>query len=130
MQPVIHPAFIAVTRQPDLVLAHADAYIDLASAELDEWGTNWKSRTGLRAAAALLVYLGLTLAGAAMLALAVVPVTSMPMPWLLWLTPAVPLLCAAALAWRVQRMPAHPPFLALRQQLAQDLATLRILARE
>jgi uncharacterized membrane protein YqjE len=121
---------MAVARQPGLVAEHAGAYAQLASAELDEWGAQWKSRASLGTAAALLAYLALALAGAAGLALAVVPVQAMPMPWLLAVIPAVPLLLAGAMAWRVRRMKQTSPFAALRQQVAQDLATLRILDDE
>ena len=48
---------MALARQPGLVLEHADAYVDLASAELDEWGAQWKHRAGLNSAAALLAVL-------------------------------------------------------------------------
>jgi uncharacterized membrane protein YqjE len=112
---------MALARQPGLVLEHADAYVDLASAELD---------AGLNSAAALLAVLALGLAGAAGLAVAVVPLGAMPMPWLLAVIPAVPLLLAALLAWRARRLEKSPPFAALRQQMAQDLATLRILDEE
>jgi uncharacterized membrane protein YqjE len=121
---------MAAARQPGLVLEHAGAYAELASAELDEWGDQWKSRASLGTAAALLAYLALALAGAAGLALAVVPVAAMPMPWLLAVIPAAPLLLAAVFAWRVRRMKKTPPFAALRDQVAQDLATLRILDAE
>jgi uncharacterized membrane protein YqjE len=121
---------MAVARQPGLVAEHAGAYAQLASAELDEWGEQWKSRASLGTAAALLAYLALALAGAAGLALAVVPVQAMPMPWLLAVIPAVPMLLAGALAWRIRCMEQAPAFAALRQQLAQDLATLRILDDE
>ena len=50
--------------------------------------------------------------------------------WLLVVIPAVPLLLAALLAWRAHRLEKSPPFAALRQQMAQDLATLRILDEE
>lgn len=121
---------MALARQPGLVLEHADAYVDLASAELDEWGTQWKGRAGLFAAAALMAVLALGLAGVAGLAAAVVPLAAMPAPWLLVLIPAVPLLLAVLLAWRAHRLEKSPPFAALRQQMAQDLATLRILDEE
>lgn len=127
---MIHPAFIALARQPGLVLAHVDAYADLAAAELDEWSTRWKRRARLKLAAAVFAGLAIALAGAAALLLAAVPVSAMPMPWLLAVVPAVPLLTAAALAWRAQALPDAPPFPELRQQLAQDLATLRILESE
>lgn len=121
---------MALARQPGLVLAHADAYVDLASAELDEWGAQWKHRAGLTTAATLLAVLALGLAGVAGIAMAVVPLEAMPMPWLLVAIPALPLLLAALLAWRAHRLEKSPPFAALRQQMAQDLATLRILDEE
>lgn len=121
---------MALARQPGLVLEHADAYVDLASAELDEWGTQWKHRAGLNSAGALLAVLALGLAGVAGIAVAVVPLAAMPMPSLLVVIPAVPLLLAALLAWRAHRLEHSPPFAALRQQMAQDLATLRILDEE
>lgn len=121
---------MALARQPGLVLEHADAYVDLASAELDEWGAQWKGRAGLFAAAALMAVLALGLAGVAGLAAAVVPLAAMPAPWLLVVIPAVPLLLAVLLAWRAHRLEKSPPFAALRQQMAQDLATLRILDEE
>lgn len=127
---MIHPAFIAAARHPGLMLDHASAYADLASAELDEWRLQWQRRASLGAAAALLAYLSLALLGGAGLALAVVPLASMPLPWLLIAVPAVPLLLAMVLAWRVRRLAPPPPFAELRQQLAQDMATLRILESE
>lgn len=127
---MIHPAFIALARQPGLVIDHADAYLDLASAELDEWSGQWKRRAGLGVTAAVLAGIGLLLGGVALLALAVVPVSDMPLPWLLLVVPLVPLLAAAALAAYRHRLVQQPAFAELRQQLAQDLATLRILENE
>lgn len=121
---------MALARQPGLVLEHASAYLDLASAEMDEWGGQWKQRAALATAAAVLALLGLALAGVAGLLLAVVPLSSMPLPWLLVVIPLVPLLLAAGCAWRVRRLEKAAPFAALREQMAQDLATLRILDEE
>ncbi len=127
---MIHPAFLAIAQQPGLVLDHAGGYAELASAEFDEWSQQVKRRATLSAASALLLVLGLVLGGVALLALAVVPLADMPHPWLLALVPAVPLLAAAALAGCVARSQKLTPFSDLRQQLAQDLATLRILEQE
>lgn len=121
---------MALARQPGLVLKHADAYVDLASAELDEWGAQWKHRATLTVAVVVLAVLGLGLAGVAGIAVAVVPLAAMPMPWLLVVIPAVPLMLAALLAWMTHRLERSAPFATLRQQMAQDLATLRILDEE
>lgn len=127
---MIHPAFIAIAKQPGLLLEHANAYADLASAELDEWGLRCKRRALFTTAAAVFVAMGLLLGGMALLLLAVIPQEGMPMPWLLWVVPGLPLLIGAGLAVTATRLDRAPPFVELRQQVAQDLATLRILEEE
>lgn len=124
---MIHPVFISIAKQPGLFLEHVDAYAELASAEADEWGQRWKQRAVLSAAAAVAFALGLALAGAAGLIVAAIPLQAMPMPWLLLAIPATPLLVGCALVWRVRSLARPVAFEALRQQVAQDLATLKIL---
>jgi hypothetical protein len=127
---VIHPLFITMARQPGLFLEHADAYADLAMAEVACWRSRLQQRAALTAAAVLLALLGLGLAGVAGLLAAALPLHSMPMPWLLWALPLAPLLLAAVLAWRVRRLDPGTGFTILREQMAQDLATLKILDEE
>ena len=127
---MIHPAFIALARQPGLFLEHAGAYVDLASTELDECSLRWKRRAALGAAGVGLVALGLVLAGGAGLVLAAVPLNTMPMPWLLALVPSVPLVLGAGLACIARRRDRAQAFAALRQQVALDLATLRLLGEQ
>ena len=74
--------------------------------------------------------LGLGLAGAAGLLAAALPLADMPQPWLLVAIPLVPLLASAALAWRLRQHPSRAAFAALRLQVAQDIATLKILDEE
>lgn len=127
---MIHPAFIAIAQQPSLVLDHAGGYADLASAEFDEWSAHTRRRAACGIASALLLLLGLVLGGVALLAIAVVPLASMPHPWLLAAVPLLPLLISAVLAWQLRRSQGLTPFATLREQVAQDLATLRILEAE
>ena len=54
----------------------------------------------------------------------------MPMPWVLWALPMAPLLLAAILGWRMRQLDEGATFTTLREQLAQDLATLKILDEE
>jgi len=127
---VIHPLFIAMAKQPGLFLEHADAYADLAIAELACWRNRLQRRATFIAAAVLFAILGLGLAGVAVLLAAAVPLGTMPMPWVLW---ALPLSCfalAAFLAWRVRQLDDDSAFSTLREQIAQDLATLKILDAE
>lgn len=127
---MIHPAFITLAKRPTLLLEHADAYTDLASAELDEWGTRWKRRAMAGVAAAVLTAIGLLLAGTAGLLVAALPLQDMPMPWLLWAIPGAPLVVGLCLGCIVLTAERPAPFASLRQQVSQDLATLKLLDDE
>lgn len=127
---MIHPAFIALAKRPALLLEHADAYTDLASAELDEWGARWKRHAMASVAAAVLTAMGLFLAGTAGLLAAAIPLHEMPVTWLLWAIPGVPLVVGLGLGWFVLTADQPAPFSSLRQQVSQDLATLKLLDDE
>jgi uncharacterized membrane protein YqjE len=127
---VIHPLFITMAKEPGLFLEHADAYADLAVAELACWRSRLQQRAMLAAVAALFALLGLGLAGVAGLIAAAIPWQAMPMPWVLWALPLALLLLAAFLGWRVRQLGDDAAFTTLREQVAQDLATLKILDDE
>lgn len=127
---MIHPLFIAMAKEPSLFLEHADAYADLAVAELACWKSRLKQRATLTLVAALLCVLGLGLAGVACLLAAALPVQTMPLPWLLWALPLGLLLLAAFFGWRVRQLRDDAPFATLREQVAQDVATLKLLDEE
>lgn len=127
---MIHPLFISIAKQPALFLEHADAYTDLAVAELACWRSRLQQRATLTVAAVLLTLLGLGLAGVAGLLAAALPWQTMPMPWLLWSLPLAPLLLAGLLVWRIGQLDDGAAFATLREQVAQDLATIKILDQE
>jgi len=127
---VIHPLFITMAKKPGLFLEHADAYTDLAVAELACWRSRLQQRAALTAAAVLFALLGLGLAGVAGLLAAAIPTSNMPAPWLLWAMPLILLVLAAMLAWRVRQLGDGSAFATLREQISQDLATLKILDEE
>ena len=127
---MIHPLFISIAKQPALVLEHADAYTDLAVAELACWRSRLQQRATLTVAAVLLTLLGLGLAGVAGLLAAALPWQTMPMPWLLWSLPLAPLLLAGLLVWRIGQLDDGAAFATLREQVAQDLAKIKILDQE
>lgn len=127
---MIHPLFITMAKEPGLFLEHADAYGDLAVAELACWRNRLQKRAMFAAAAALFALLGLGLAGVAALLAAAMQWQAMPMPWVLWALPLALLLLAAFLGWRVQQLGDSSAFTTLREQIAQDLATLKILDDE
>lgn len=127
---MIHPLFITMAKKPGLFLEHADAYADLAVAELACWRNRLQQRALLAAAGALFALLGLGLAGVAGLIAAAIPWQSMPAAWVLWALPLAFLLLAAFLGWRVRQLGDDTAFASLREQVAQDLATLKILDDE
>ncbi len=127
---MIHPLFITMAKEPGLFLEHANAYAELAVAELACWRNRLQQRALLAAAAALFALLGLGLAGVAGLIAAAIPWQSMPVPWVLWALPLALLLLAAFLGWRVRQLGDDAAFTSLREQVAQDLATLKILDDE
>jgi hypothetical protein len=103
---------------------------DLAVTELACWRGRLQQRATLAVVAALLALLGLGLAGVAGLLAAALPLESMPMPSLLWVLPAVPLVVATLLAWRIRQQDLGSVFSTLREQMAQDHATLKLLDKE
>ncbi|MGM9428105.1 hypothetical protein [Hydrogenophaga sp. MI9] len=127
---MIHPVLLDLARHPGLALEHASAYAELASVEAQDWSGRLQRRALMAAGALLLLIVALGLAGAAGLMVATTPLSAMPYPWLLWAIPALPLVPGAWLAWRLRRTTLPPPFAALREQAAIDLATLRLLERE
>ena len=127
---MIHPLFITMAKQPGLFLEHADAYADLAVAELGCWKSRLKHRLTLTVAAVVLLVLGVGLGGMAALLAAALPVQSMPVPWLLWALPLALLVLSAFLGWRVRQLEDDTAFSTLREQVAQDVATLKILDEE
>jgi len=127
---VIHPLFISIAKEPGLFLEHADAYADLAVAELACWRSRLKQRVALTLAAAVVGILGMGLAGVATLLAAALPFDGMPLPWLLWVLPVTLLLLAAFLGWRVRQLEEVTTFSTLRDQMALDLATLKLLDEE
>ncbi len=127
---MIHPIFIMMAKKPGLFLEHADAYADLVAAELACWRNRLQQRATLTVAVVLFAMLGLGLTGVAGLLAAALPMNTMPIPWLLWALPLAPLLLAAFFGWRVRQLGADNTFNTLREQIAQDLATLKILDEE
>ena len=127
---MIHPLFITMAKQPGLFLEHADGYADLAMAELACWRSRLKQRATLTIVAAVFAMLGLGLAGVAGLLAAALPLQAMPMPWALWALPLTPLLVAGYLGLRVRQLDDVSTFTTLREQMAQDLATLKLLDEE
>lgn len=124
---MIHPLLKTLASEPDLLVEHAGAYLELAGAEAEVWGQRMQRRALLVVTVAVATLVGFLLAGVALLLWAVTPPAAVQLPWLLWLVPAVPLLLAAVGAWQLRRQAPLPAFELLRAQLRLDR---ELLARE
>ncbi len=114
-----------VTQKPHLLLEHLDAYSDLFAQELTHAARTWTYRAALGFMAILLLSGAIILAGVGFMLWATMPPEQIHTPWLLWLTPVVPLLLAIACAQTVKRHMQNRVFSEFRLQIKGDLALLR-----
>lgn len=121
---MIHPLLRLVATHPHLLADHAQAYGELIGDEIGKTAASWKQRAALTGVAIGLLVFGLGFAGTALLLWAAIPLSAMPMPWLLVAVPAVPLLLGVVFLVYAQRKP-ESGFKDLKQQLAADLSLLR-----
>jgi len=118
---MLHPFYKTLASEPQLVLEHASAYLQLAGAETSEALQQWRLRVLMGAVVLLGLCLSLALAGGALLMLSAHPWATLAQPWLLVVTPLLPLLPAVAgLLW-LRAARAVRPFELLREQWALDL---------
>ena len=122
---MFHPVIRLLATKPDLLVDHLGAYAALVGAQASQAQAALLGRAALLAAAAGGLALGLGLGGVALLLLAVQPLDSMPLPWLLAAVPALPLLLAAGCWWALRQRPPAWAMDSLRAQWAADAALLR-----
>ena len=68
------------------------------------------------------------LGGAALMLWAVTPVAQIHTPWLLFVTPMMPLLATIACQWAARKQVQNAAFVNLSQQMHADMALLRAVA--
>lgn len=124
---MIHPFYRLLASRPQLLLEHLSGYADLAAAQLQLTLGIVLARAALVGCFAGLLLLATLLGGVALLLVGAIPVAQMPMPWLLWLTPLVPLLGALVCLVLLKQRPLMLPMDALREQVALDAALFRDL---
>lgn len=121
---MFHPLIGLLAAKPQLLAVHAGAYAELAAVQVGEAARTLRLRALLAAGAVAALSVGASLGGVALLLVAVVPLASMPMPWLLAAAPALPLLLACVL-WMVQaRTPLNLSMELLQAQWAADMQLL------
>lgn len=103
-------------QRPDLLLEHAQAYADLLRDESTTWAAFWLVKGLWLVGAVLLAFVGLTLAGVAVMLASVLPVG-----WaVLIVVPSVAFLGALLCGWAVVRWPAAPGLDEMRVQWEAD----------
>lgn len=125
---MFHPLIRLVAAKPHLLTAHLAAYAGLLEVQTTEALAGLRRRSLLVAGVVTGATLGLGLAGGAALLAAAIPLQAMPLPWLLVVVPAVPLLAAALCARALQRLPQAWSGEPLRSQWAADAALLQAAA--
>lgn len=123
---MIHPVFRLAAAQPLWLAEHAAAYASLLSEELVRSGERLQRRMVLQLAGGACLLVAAMLAGVALLLWASLPEAGgLRMPWLLWVTPAVPALLGLWVIRIAQAPVTQEPFARLREQLGLDAALLR-----
>jgi hypothetical protein len=122
---VSHPLLRLAAAQPQWLLAHLAAYLELVADEGQQLARLAQQRLLWRGVAVLCAAVAAVLAGVALLlaGLLPAPATGLPLWW--WAVPAAPL-AGAVWAWRAAVAVDRPvPWAELRTQLAADAALLR-----
>lgn len=119
---LLHPLFKTLATEPQLLLEHAAAYTDLASEEARQLLDHAQHRALWLGVTALLLLIGLTLVGGAMLVLAAVPYAALATPALLFIAPGLPLLGGLACWLRLKAVRSPGAFSLTRSQWALDRA--------
>jgi hypothetical protein len=122
---MLHPLLRLVATQPQLLADHAEAYAELAAAEIGAVSSVWKRRTALNAAALCCLGVAAVLAGVALMLWAVVPAADIRAPWALVAAPLVPAAAAAICLMAAVSLRSTGGFDKLRQQMTADIVMLR-----
>ena len=121
----MHPLLQLLTTQPHLLADHAQAYGELAGAELARVSTVWKRRAVLGAVGVVCLGVTAVLAGVALMFWATIPVAQMPAPWMLVVTPLATAVVAVGCLLALRTGDEPGAFEEIRQQVQADIAMLR-----
>ncbi|MDD2808106.1 phage holin family protein [Rhodoferax sp.] len=121
----MHPLLALLTRQPQLLADHAQAYTVLFHEELALARSAWQRQLTLRVVALGSLGAALLLGGMAVMLWAVTPLAGNPWAWALFVVPLLPL-ALAVVCFRMAREPQQrTAFANLWGQIKADLALCR-----
>jgi hypothetical protein len=122
---MIHPLFRLIVSDPQLLADHVEAYSELVAEEVGAVTTQIKKRAMLHAVSLACVFVGVVLAGVAVMLWAVIPADNMNSPLALFIAPCVPIALGIWAHFAAKAPVAEHGFKTIREQLAADAAMLR-----
>ncbi|MEN9484500.1 hypothetical protein HZU83_20460 [Sphaerotilus montanus] len=120
-----HALLHLITTRPQLLVDHAQAYAELANADLDAVTSAWKRQLRLAAAALCGAAVATVLAGVALMLWAVIPAAQIEAPWALVAAPLLPALVALGCVLAARADSERQAFGNLKEQVQADLLMLR-----
>lgn len=120
-----HALLHLITTRPQLLVDHAQAYAELAGADLDVVTRTWKRQFRLVAAALCGGIVAMVLAGVALMLWAVIPAAQIEAPWALVAAPLLPALMATWCLLAARASGDRQAFGNLKEQVQADLLMLR-----
>jgi len=118
----MHALLNLAVREPHLFVDHAQAYVELAGADMQTLFSACKRQTQLHAAALCCFGVASVLGGVALMLWAVTPVLPEQAAWALYGVPLAPLLLAAWCLRASHQQNVEEPFKRLRAELRADRA--------
>jgi hypothetical protein len=114
-----------VTTQPVWVAGHAEAYVDLVTAEMSAATAQWQRRALLWLLAVCSLMVAVMLAGVATMLAVLSPEINRAASWALLLTPLVPLVASALCVLSARNGGPQGALAGVREQLRADMVMLR-----
>jgi hypothetical protein len=125
---LINPLLKLALSKPHLLVEHIQAYAGLVGAEVSKALAALVTRIGLFAAAGVLVLLGVTWGGVALMLRGTLPADDYTAGWLLLVVPLVPLIVAAVLVFVARAKPIETGLDAIKKQIQADIDMVREVA--
>jgi uncharacterized membrane protein YqjE len=120
-----HALLHLIATRPQLLVDHAQAYAELANADLDVVTSAWKRQILLAAMALCSAAVATVLAGVALMLWAVIPAARIEAPWALVAAPLLPALVALWCVLTSRASGERQAFGNLKEQVQADLLMLR-----
>ncbi|RZL00591.1 MAG: hypothetical protein EOP36_15090 [Rubrivivax sp.] len=125
---MIRPLLQLMATEPELLTDHLQSYAELLGDEVGNFQGQFRRHWVMFAVLALLVTVTVILSGVGLMLWLVTPsaqLQQLQWPWALWLVPFGMAVLCAVIAIIMKKEERTPGFLALRQQIAADIAMLK-----